>query len=49
MLKNQITIASKNAKKAIKAIKFAIMPPIGPTFNFQLILLFHEFKISLKM
>ncbi len=31
MLKNQIKIASTNAKKATNAIRFEIIPPIGPT------------------
>jgi len=31
MLKNHIKIASTKAKKATKAIRFEIMPPIGPT------------------
>ena len=30
MLKNHIKIASINAKKAVKAIRFDKMPPTGP-------------------
>ena len=30
-LKNQATTASRNAKKAVNAIKFDVIPPIGFT------------------